>query len=878
MRSKYLTWIAAAAVLTLGGLLQAATYTVDDNGPADFSTIQAAINFAGPNDVVYVFPGAYREEVTMKERVNLFGAGPHVTTIDGEGLRNHVVTYDALTGAIISGFRITGSRRTGQLSWDYGGIYCKKGPLIVRNNIIEDNHAGIAVLAAGKPTIINNTIVGNTNGVIFAVRGDPWAVIDVGFIYDTDLRSAESYAQLLENGRFSVELIPLREVAGADLEKYRLLIAGDDTGSMGTWGTPAAVTAISKSGRPVIGIGEGGYALFGQLKLETGYPNGIHDSLDTDVYVMNRSHQIFNKPYRITVPFFSIIELYGRTSGSVPIHLDPVPRNVLALGRWTDGKEHYTLTLEDKRFFFWAFTGAPAAMSKTGQSLFLNVVYYMRPSITLPAKTHTIMNNIIVNNEGLGGIAYYVFSNDGEILYNDVWNNTRRNYFDNHTGSSFSPHPGTGEISADPCFADALYRLAPGSPCRDAGHPGAQYNDPDGTRNDMGAYGGPEASGISGFAGSGFIITSIGDIPSAEIIQDTDNLCHGLADVNAAEAALLGVGPYVHCPFGGDLWIHGIFGSADPITHYQILVGKWEGEDEPTVDECTSLSDSLTKVKYYIDDVNGMVTYKYISLGPKPPIEGVDNLYELTSGEMQKEWIDGKLYWTCWSQADLRMQWNTRPWEGGKYVIRYKAYCYLPPFGLSELGLGSTSLDHLTLIVDNNPVDVNIHSVKYNTGELIPECGIIDLADANENLIFTITASHPTGYLMDYSLAALYGKNQSRGYVVMDYYTGLNEGGPPLWHGVTETPFNSADAPPGQLLPWETCAYQFHLFVRARTTDGRTGYIYWNVFNDHYYLDVGGCAWCGGADINHSGKVDWFDFAELSGRWLDTGCGPTCEE
>src|SRR4030042_1418637 len=98
-----------------------------------------------------------------------------------------------------------------------------------------------------------------------------------------------------------------------------------------------------------------------------------------------------------------------------------------------------------------------------------------------------------------------------------------------------------------------------------------------------------------------------------------------------------------------------------------------------------------------------MVTYKSISRAPKPPIEGVDNLYELTSGEMQKEWIDGKLYWTCWSQADLRMQWNTRPWENGKYVIRYKAYRYLPPFGLSELGLGSTSLDHLTLIVDNNP-------------------------------------------------------------------------------------------------------------------------------------------------------------------------------
>ncbi len=37
------------------------------------------------------------------------------------------------------------------------------------------------------------------------------------------------------------------------------------------------------------------------------------------------------------------------------------------------------------------------------------------------------------------------------------------------------------------------YRLAPDSPCINAGDPAAEYDDPDGSRNDMGAYGGPEA-------------------------------------------------------------------------------------------------------------------------------------------------------------------------------------------------------------------------------------------------------------------------------------------------------------------------------------------------------------------------------------------------
>ncbi len=873
MASRLTKVVFAFMVLAvLGVSVEGATYTVDDDGPADFSTIQSAIDFAGPNDVVYVFPGTYREGVVMKERVNLFGAGAHVTTIDGQGIRNYVVMYEADSAAIVSGFRITGSRLGG--SWSYSGIYCRKGPLIVRNNIIEGNHGGIAVAAAGRPTIINNTIVGNTNGIILGVRGDPFPLTDVGYIYDTDFETAQDYAKILERNRISVELLAVKAVGNTDLGKYRLLLVGSDTGYLSNWGTPEAVTAISKSDKPVVGLGEGGYSLFGKLGLRTGFAHGAHDDTNGRTYVMDRRHIIFNKPNRITIPLGGVLGLYER-SGSVNILLEKIPWNISPLGRYPGSDKHYNLTLEDKRYFLWGFTGSQESLTKTGYSLFINVIRYMMPPLVTPEKTHTIMNNIIASNDGLGGIVYYMFGNDGEILYNDVWDNQNHDYFDNHTGRSFSPHPGTGEISADPCFADADFVLGEGSPCIDAGHPSAIYNDPDGTRNDMGVWGGPEAPGRSGFAGSGFIITDIGDVPTAEIIQDKDDDRHGLTDVNGAEALALGIPAYMDCPFGGNLWVHGIFGNANPVTHYQIRVGKWVGSSEPTVEECTPLSDGLTKVKYFIEDANGAVTHKYISLGPDT-LDGVDNLYEVTSGEMQKEWVGGKMYWTSWSQADLRMRWNTTSWDDGKYIIRYKAYRYIPMFGLTELTLNPNDLDHVTVVVDNTPVEAEIHSVKYDTGEVIPECGIIDLGDPNENLIFTITASHPSGYLKNYWLAALYGKNKNKGYVVTDHYTGLNEGAPPYWHGVSEEPFNSAAAQPVQLKPWETCAYQFRLRVVARTTNGRSGYIYWKDFYDHYYLDVGGCAWCGGADINRSGRVDWIDYAEFASRWLDS-CGPSCE-
>ena len=55
---------------------------------------------------------------------------------------------------------------------------------------------------------------------------------------------------------------------------------------------------------------------------------------------------------------------------------------------------------------------------------------------------------------------------------------------------------GDSIITADPEFVrlDELnpdFQLAPGSPCVHAGHPDTQYNNVDGTRNSMGAYGGP---------------------------------------------------------------------------------------------------------------------------------------------------------------------------------------------------------------------------------------------------------------------------------------------------------------------------------------------------------------------------------------------------
>lgn len=68
---------------------------------------------------------------------------------------------------------------------------------------------------------------------------------------------------------------------------------------------------------------------------------------------------------------------------------------------------------------------------------------------------------------------------------------------------------GFGSLSADPQFLgapdlqdfNAFFRLGAASPARDAGNPAAAWNDPDGSRNDMGAFGGPGAGTLGYQAG-----------------------------------------------------------------------------------------------------------------------------------------------------------------------------------------------------------------------------------------------------------------------------------------------------------------------------------------------------------------------------------------
>ena len=110
----------------------------------------------------------------------------------------------------------------------------------------------------------------------------------------------------------------------------------------------------------------------------------------------------------------------------------------------------------------------------------------------------SILNNIISLNSGYGIYESSSDSDPGKVCFNLFYANGSGLYFDEGSTDYYTVslmNSGVTEcennIDGDPLFVDRVngdYRIKPGSPAIDAGHPDPTYNDPDDTRADIGAH------------------------------------------------------------------------------------------------------------------------------------------------------------------------------------------------------------------------------------------------------------------------------------------------------------------------------------------------------------------------------------------------------
>jgi hypothetical protein len=169
-----------------------ADWTVDDDGPADFTTIQGAIDASADGSVISVYSGTYLENVNFGSKsivlVSVFGSDS--TVIDGGALET-VLTMNGGSDQVVDGFTITnGVTSSGS---DGAGMFISGTTnTTIQNCIIRDNvHASGNLWSAGgvrtqaaSGQFIDCQFIGNLtcyNGSAIYLMGSDFSVLDCLF-------------------------------------------------------------------------------------------------------------------------------------------------------------------------------------------------------------------------------------------------------------------------------------------------------------------------------------------------------------------------------------------------------------------------------------------------------------------------------------------------------------------------------------------------------------------------------------------------------------------------------------------------------------------------------------------------------------------------
>jgi len=129
------------------------TWTVDDDGQADFSSIQDAIKTASQGDTVHVKAGTYYEHVVVNKVISLVGENKRTTIIDGDIAST--VVYVTVGNVTIRNFTI----RNGAIGIQ---LYYTLGPVTLAENNIANNKLNFWVEGHDQADFMHQIDTSNT--------------------------------------------------------------------------------------------------------------------------------------------------------------------------------------------------------------------------------------------------------------------------------------------------------------------------------------------------------------------------------------------------------------------------------------------------------------------------------------------------------------------------------------------------------------------------------------------------------------------------------------------------------------------------------------------------------------------------------------------
>jgi len=181
--------------------------------PAEYSTIQAAIEASQPSDTILVSPGVYHEHLVMKPGIQVRSKGSdepgalglkraETTILTGDGENDNLPGVVMASDSTLDGFTVTGIGSFDEVRWQqhWGeqgrnqveeeldppgiaaiiikGLICR-----IANNIIHDNgHTGIAIEgteeAICSPHVSNNHCYRNMGAGIASTKGSSATILE----------------------------------------------------------------------------------------------------------------------------------------------------------------------------------------------------------------------------------------------------------------------------------------------------------------------------------------------------------------------------------------------------------------------------------------------------------------------------------------------------------------------------------------------------------------------------------------------------------------------------------------------------------------------------------------------------------------------------